>query len=196
MTAKPVPLEARKRQFAHESIWEAAIALFAEKGFEQVTVDEVAQAAGISRRTFFRYFNSKNDLLAQTVIAYGEELSRAVRACPRDWPLLRVLETVALEVGEVVADRPHVQQLIRIAESCESARMALLSSSPLATESLAEAYAGRLRKRASDPLRARLLASITLSIVNVTIQAWGESESREIAALMKEAFATLGQLAD
>lgn len=196
MRAKAVPLKARKRQFAHEAIWEAAVGLFVEKGFEQVTVDEVAQAAGISRRTFFRYFNSKNDLMAQTVVAYGEELSRAVRACPRAWPLRRVLEAVATEVGSVVSERPHVRQIVRIAGSNEAARVALLSSTPLATEQLSTAFAERLRKRSSDPLRPRLLASITLSILNVVIQTWGESDSLEIAALMKEAFATLDQLTE
>jgi AcrR family transcriptional regulator len=196
MSPETVPLEERKRQFAHESIWEAAIGLFAEKGFEEVTVDEVARAAGISRRTFFRYFKSKSDLMAQTVIAYGEELARAVRACPRSWSTLRVMEAVALEVGKLVACRPHVRQMIRIAESNVAARVALLSSTPVAAERLEAAFAERLRKRTSDPLRARLLASITLSILNVTIQTWGESEGREIAALMKEAFATLGRLAE
>jgi AcrR family transcriptional regulator len=161
-----------------------------------VTVDEVAQAAGISRRTFFRYFNSKNDLMAQTVIAYGDELSRAVRACPRGWSTLRVMEAVATEVASLVSERPHVRQMIRIADSCEAARVALLSSTPLAAEQLAAAFASRLRRRASDPLRPRLLASITLSILNVAIQTWGESDSQEIAALMKEAFATLGQLTE
>src|ERR1022692_4783948 len=55
---------ARKQQAVREIIWEAAIDLFEQKGYDETTVDEVAQAAGISQRSFFRYFATKGDLMA------------------------------------------------------------------------------------------------------------------------------------
>ena len=51
-----VRLQARKQEFVRDAIWTAAIDLFAEKGFEETTVDDIVAAAGTSRRTFFRYF--------------------------------------------------------------------------------------------------------------------------------------------
>src|SRR6185312_17166485 len=47
----------------HEQIERVALALFVEKGFEQTTVDEIAAAVGVGRRTIFRYFPSKNDMV-------------------------------------------------------------------------------------------------------------------------------------
>ena len=52
----------RKRVTSRAELEQTAFALFAERGFEQTTVDEIAAAAGIGRRTFFRYFPSKNDV--------------------------------------------------------------------------------------------------------------------------------------
>jgi len=61
-------IQKRKRLLVRNTIWDAAIALFDKRGFDQTTVDEIAKAAGVSRRSFFRYFASKDDLLAQGMI--------------------------------------------------------------------------------------------------------------------------------
>lgn len=61
-------LQSLKQDSVQTAIYDAAIELFAAEGFEETTVDEIAQAAGISRRTFFRYFETKGDLPAQSVV--------------------------------------------------------------------------------------------------------------------------------
>src|SRR5262245_871773 len=53
----------RRRQRTEDSLREAALRLFSERGYDETSVDEVADAAGVGRRTFFRYFTSKEDLL-------------------------------------------------------------------------------------------------------------------------------------
>src|SRR5437899_1533793 len=49
-------LQARKQRLVRDAIWDAAIDLFAQEGFDETTVDDIARAAGVSRRSFFRYF--------------------------------------------------------------------------------------------------------------------------------------------
>src|SRR5216684_2163838 len=83
-------LQARKQQVVRDAIWDAAIDLFAEKGFDETTVDDIAEAAGVSRRSFFRYFASKSDLMAHGMVNYGAELSAAIDACPQSYSLAEV----------------------------------------------------------------------------------------------------------
>ena len=61
-------LDIRKRQVVSDAIQDAAIALFAKKGFDATTVDDIAEKVAISQRTFFRYFESKDDLLGMNVV--------------------------------------------------------------------------------------------------------------------------------
>ncbi|MGE6036642.1 TetR family transcriptional regulator, partial [Klebsiella pneumoniae] len=61
--APPTGVRERKRRETLRRITDAGVRLFIEKGFDGTTVDEVAAAAGISRRTFFHYFDSKDDIL-------------------------------------------------------------------------------------------------------------------------------------
>ena len=78
-----------------DAIFDAAIELFGMKGFDETTVEEVAQAAGVSRASFFRYFSSKDDLLAQNVIKYGAALTAAIKASPPSFTPLEIMrETV------------------------------------------------------------------------------------------------------
>jgi TetR/AcrR family transcriptional regulator, regulator of mycofactocin system len=65
LAAKSELLFKRKQQLVRDAIWDAAIDLFAAKGFDKVTVDNIAAAADVSQRTFFRYFASKNDLMSK-----------------------------------------------------------------------------------------------------------------------------------
>ena len=65
--ASQASLQTRKQAFVREAIWAAAMDLFAEKGFEETTIDDIVNAAGTSRRTFFRHFESKRDLMAQPI---------------------------------------------------------------------------------------------------------------------------------
>ena len=78
MAANSEELLRRKQQVVQDAIWNAAIDLFGEKGFDATTVDDIAAAAGVSQRTFFRYFASKSDLMGQSMLAYGEMLRAAI----------------------------------------------------------------------------------------------------------------------
>ncbi|MFI1678758.1 TetR/AcrR family transcriptional regulator [Streptomyces sp. NPDC020607] len=75
-------LRARKKQRRFEEISETAITLFLEKGFEKVSVAEVAAAAEISKPTLFRYFASKEDLVLHRFADHEDEAARTVAARP------------------------------------------------------------------------------------------------------------------
>ena len=77
-------LTSRKQEFVRDGIFEAAIDLFVHKGFQETTVDDVALAAGVSRRSFFRYFTTKDHLLGHNMVKLGDVLVAAVAASPAE----------------------------------------------------------------------------------------------------------------
>ncbi|QES42390.1 TetR family transcriptional regulator [Streptomyces venezuelae] len=90
--AGPTPgLRARKKQRRFEEISETAIALFLEKGFEKVSVAEVAAAAEVSKPTLFRYFASKEDLVLHRFADHEDEAARTVAARPAELTALDAL---------------------------------------------------------------------------------------------------------
>lgn len=103
-------LQVRKKQLVRNVIVEAAIDLFSVNGFDETTVEEVARAAGVSRRSFFRYFASKDDLLAENVVHYGEALTAAITACPATATSLEIVrETVGSVAKHSVAPPARVR---------------------------------------------------------------------------------------
>jgi AcrR family transcriptional regulator len=76
----------RKKNETRQALRDAAHRLFAEKGFSQTTIDDIAEAADVSRRTFFRYYDSKDDLLRSDVSDLLPVMLAALRARPADEP--------------------------------------------------------------------------------------------------------------
>lgn len=74
----------RTRQAVHAEVAQTAMKLFLERGFEETTIDDIAAAAGISRRSFFRYFGTKEDIVLGDLAAHGELIRRELEARPAD----------------------------------------------------------------------------------------------------------------
>jgi AcrR family transcriptional regulator len=81
----------RKKNETRQALRDAAHRLFAEKGFSQTTIDDIAEAADVSRRTFFRYYASKDDLLRSDVSDLLPVMLAALRARPADEPPLAAI---------------------------------------------------------------------------------------------------------
>src|SRR5262252_10892938 len=78
----------RRRVTSRAELEHAAFDLFGRQGFERTTVDDIAAAAGIGRRTFFRYFPSKNDVVWGDFDADLERMRRRLNAVPAGTPLM------------------------------------------------------------------------------------------------------------
>ena len=82
----------RSRRAAYEEITRVAMGLFLEQGFEQTTIDQIASSAGISRRSFFRYFGTKEDIVLGDLASQGELVKAALEQVPTTvgpWEALR-----------------------------------------------------------------------------------------------------------
>jgi mycofactocin system transcriptional regulator len=91
----------RKPATSRAELEHVAFELFDSQGFEQVTVDDIATAAGIGRRTFFRYFASKNDVVWGEFDAALEEMHERLRASPGDIPLMAAIRASLLDFNRV-----------------------------------------------------------------------------------------------
>ncbi|WP_179500237.1 TetR/AcrR family transcriptional regulator [Streptomyces sp. WZ.A104] len=84
----PVGLRERKKRLTYQAVSDAAVAMFLERGFDKVSVAEVAAAADISKPTLFRYFPAKEDLVLHRFADHEDEAARVVTASsPDETPL-------------------------------------------------------------------------------------------------------------
>jgi AcrR family transcriptional regulator len=116
-------LRARKKQQTRRTIAEAAKRLFLERGFDQVSVAEVARAADVSEQTVFNYFPTKEDLVYERMDTFEDELLAAVRARPMGESALRAFARFILDRSDRAASgegRRRVAELTRLVNASPS----------------------------------------------------------------------------
>lgn len=160
-------LRERKKQRTHTAISEAAIALFLEHGFTQVSVAQVAEAAEVSKRTLFAYFPAKEDLVVHRFADHETEAARVVRARPASATPLAALRENFLDglrrrdpVTGLNAD-PEICALVRMVFDTPALVARMERFRTTAEHTLAEA----LRETADTPdLSARLAAAQLVAV--------------------------------
>jgi AcrR family transcriptional regulator len=181
-------LRARARLAMRTEIAETAFALFVERGFEQTTVDEIAEAAGLSRRSFFRYFPSKEDAVFGLLYDLGEELAAAVTARPAAEPPWTALRTsCAVMLGPMLERTDEAMALLRLINDTPTLRARHQDKQDRWRKLLVDA----LRTRSLSGLEADVLASAALAVFDVVCRQWLTSPAADPAGLMAEAFAVL-----
>jgi len=175
---------------AEERLRTAAIELFLEHGYEHVTVAQIAERAGLTRRTFSRYFADKRDVLFGDSEHLPELLAAALRrADPACTPFEAVVTALA-DVGATLGARvaPHAV-----------ARREIIARSPELQErgrtkfaAVADALAAELVRRGGEPSAAALLADVGVTIFRTGFNRWVDDPSGgDLAARLREAGAEL-----
>ncbi len=188
------PLQARKQHFVRREIWEAAIELFSQKGYDAITVEEIAAAAGVSRRTFFRYFPSKDDLMVEGVASYQRVVIETIREHPRTQRPLAGVRGAVTKVAEYVIAQPHAKKVMQIAERSAPARRALLAGFAEIEDHLAAEFAARSKPLGEGDYTPRILASLTLLTLNLTFRIWFEQEPEDVRETVDGVFLTLSKI--
>jgi AcrR family transcriptional regulator len=188
-SARITPLQTRKQDFVRNAIWDAAVDLFADTSFEETTIDDIARAAGVSTRTFFRYFASKADLMGQGMVRYRELLTDAVHSAPPTFSPLDVVRHTVQQVASQAASQPRARQIVKIASSSVGAREAQLSRRAEVEDAVTAAFA--VRYPAGGDIAPRLLTGLTLSIMDVTFRVWSSGQSADIIPITERVFQSL-----
>jgi AcrR family transcriptional regulator len=182
-----VSLQARKQEFVRDAIWTAAIDLFAAKGFEETTIEDIVEAAGTSKRTFFRHFESKRDLMAQPVLRYAASLKSAIESSPAGSTAGALFRDVVRNVAARTVSDPRMRKVMEVAARYPAAREAQLSRVAELQDQVAEAFA----KRCKDEVTAQVLAGLTLSVLSIAYRIWFLKGNRDITSAVREALARL-----
>ena len=184
-------LRARKQRLTRNAIWDAAIDLFAEKGFDDTTIDEIAEAAFVSRRSFFRYFESKSDLMAQPIVSMAGSLAKAVSSCSKSASNPELVRHVVTVLVREAADEPRTAKVMQIAGKCPAAREALVSRMALVQGEIEHAF-GRRRK---DAFMVQVLSSLTLSALSLATRQWLEGGRKDVDASTRKVLSTIADIA-
>ncbi len=196
MTTPEIPrassLQTRKQAVVRDAIWNAAIDLFHAASFDDVTVDQIAVRAGVSRRTFFRYFSSKEDLMGSSARSYGNALMVAIANERSEYAPIDVAKRAILKVLHPYL--PSTERVIQIARQSASARNAQLHQAPMIQEALANAFAIRLNRGGSLCIEDRILASITLFATGLSVEIWVEEKHRPLAEIVEDVFRRLSRV--
>lgn len=181
---------ARKKAATKQSIQAHALRLFAEKGYDATTVDEIAAAANVSHMTFFRHFPRKEAVVEHD--DYDPMLEDLLAARPPEEAPLSALHN-AIRAGLVAivsTDREALLQRTRLVLSNPTLR----SRNVIAQDMTRDLFARALARRAglTEPdLAATVQASAALGAVGVAMTAWAASEDDDPVALIDAAFAAL-----
>jgi AcrR family transcriptional regulator len=187
-------LQERKQELVRAELFNAAWQLFGERGYEATTVAEIAAAAGVSRRTFFRYYASKEDVLIETTDELAEAMLAAMAERPADEPPLVAIERALAPVLQAqLAQSERLQTIIKLLRGSRTLRRAMLERHALLEERLAVQIAVRLGTDAAGDTTPALLAFIARAMMDTAFNVAHDHGRNDAAALVRELFNKLGE---
>lgn len=186
-------LRERKKQKVAAQLTHAALRLFVARGFEETTVNDIVAEVDVSPRTFFRYFDSKEDVIVAFSEGLNADLCAALAARPADEPPLEALHQAIVErVAAFAGDRKFTLALLRLINETPSIRARHLDKQDRLLRGLAVELARRMRIRPAHDLRPRLIAAVALSALDTALAAWVGSGGRgALVDYVDDAFAAL-----
>ncbi len=170
----------------------AGLELFFEQGYEQTTVADIAERAGVTSRTFFRYFSDKREV----AFAGGAELQARVVAAldaePPDRSAWQAVQTAFEAAGDVLVDRERSRRRQTVVTSSVELQERELRKLAALSTALAEA----LGRRGVEPSEAALAAETGVLVFRTAFERWvAEPVDRPLTDVLAECFAQLRLLA-
>jgi AcrR family transcriptional regulator len=190
---RPQGLRERKRRETSERIIEKGLKLFVKNGFEATTLDAIAEAAGISRRTFFYYFKSKEDVL---LAAHDSGFREALRPTMLDEPPDQAPLDAAQKCLIKLASRYETKESVvfdRLMESTEALRArkeaVFVETEQILFEAMCELWPSPGRR---DGLR--LVAMVAMGTLRLALDKWKQNDAAHpLAYYLRQAFTLLAK---
>lgn len=195
----PTGRRERKKQRTREALIDAAFTLFAEKGFEATTVEEIADMVDVSSRTFFRYFSSKEDV----VLTFHEDqfaaLLAALVAQPPDVPVITAMRNAgvammrACEEGEYGFDPKKFMCVQEMLESSPTLFGRSLEHAQKKQAEVTRIVAERMGVDPAKDLRPHVAAGAASCAFRAALDMWmrDDSHAESISGLLDKVFALI-----
>jgi mycofactocin system transcriptional regulator len=176
-----------------EDIERAAFRLFADRGFDETTVEDIAAAAGISRRTFFRYFASKNDVVWGEFDAGLEHLRGVLDAADAARPWMDALRAAvvdfnSLDPQQAPLHRDRMELILHVPALQAYATLMYARWRAVVTDFVAARTGGR-----PDELLPRLVGHAALAAAVAAYEQWLAEPGSRLDLLLDEAMAWLAR---
>ncbi|TVZ86721.1 MULTISPECIES: TetR family transcriptional regulator [unclassified Streptomyces] len=194
-------LRERKKQRTRDALLRSALELFTTRGYEHTTVDEIAEAVGVSQRTFFRYFAGKEDAAFAVQDLAEARFVTAVRERPAHETPMETLRQAVLEgwdgLSEAVEAVVPVELYVRMYRTIESTP-SLLAAHLLRSAATEETLARLLAEREgvdvdADP-RPRLAVAVFGGVIRVTERQWSTGDDFSMEAIRELTASYLDQV--
>jgi AcrR family transcriptional regulator len=185
-------LRDRQRAAVRDEITEVALELFLKQGFEETTIDQIVAGASVSRRSFFRYFGTKEDIVLGDLLERGRTIADAVALRPAHedpWEAIRAGLLAAEDLNGTVVEDPSELALGKMLFSTPSLYARHLEKRLRWQELLVPLIMKRLGPDVRMPaLHAAAIVSSSLSCIDVASRAWIASDGeRSLRFLYDEA---------
>lgn len=176
---------------AHERLATAALELYAERGFEQTTALDIAERAGVTERTFFRYFADKREVLFQGSSALQAAVVESVASAEPGLGAIDVAACALESSAVVIDDRDYARRRLEVIVANPS----LLERELLKFATLGAAVAEALEARGVPKTTATLAAEAALTVFRVGFERWAtDVTAPPLAECIREALADLRDL--
>jgi TetR/AcrR family transcriptional regulator, regulator of mycofactocin system len=185
------PRVGRRRSTTQDHITDVALDLFTSRGFDEVSVDDVAHAAGIARRTLFRYYSSKNAIPWGDFDAYLDHMRQLLDEVPTDVPVSVALRSALLafnsfDDAETAVHRKRMRLIL------ETATLQAYSMTMYAGwRGVVAAFVARRVGVKTDDLMPQTVAWTMLGVALSAYGHWLANESQSLAQALGEAFDTV-----
>lgn len=167
--------------------------LFLEKGFEATTLDEIADAAGVSRRSLFHYFGSKEEIVFSTKADFPGMVVEAINRRPAEEPLLDMVENAMTDMATRY-EGTQAKAFARLIANTPALSAGDQAKYEKVERVLAKALAAR-KGRPEDDIACRITAATAIGIMKLATEAWLTGDDAAPEVFGKQAFATLRRLA-
>lgn len=171
-------LRERTRSYMRAEIANTAIDLFLAHGFDATTTDDIVAAAGVSRRTFFRYFPGKEDTVLEVVARLAAEGCQRFVERPAEQTTWEAMgASVRPFIEWVHSDRDRALAMLKLINETPALRASFLDRLDRWRHSLTSVVAARLGV-GPDGLRPALIAAVAIAVFDVAVLAWAAGDGR------------------